>query len=290
MIIMTNLISSFAPDWISAPGETILDILEERKWSQAEFAIRLNYTPKHVNLLIKGNAPIIEDTALKLERVLGSTVGFWLTREARYREALARQEERKTLKSDIGWLQKLPLSDMCKFGWIRKFADKGEQVAECLRFFGVANIEAWEIKYEHPIAAFRASKQLDKFRGSIAAWLRQSERSASEIICQPFDKEKFKETLNEIRTLTKENNPAIFVPELRKLCAKVGVAVVLEPVPRRCPVSDATRWLGSDKALLVLSNRYKVNDQFWFSFFHEAGHLLLLGGDLVGNVTVKATK
>ena len=79
------------PDWISPPGETILDVLEERGWSQADLAARMDYTPKHISLLLKGEASITEETAMMLEQVLGSTVGFWLEREALYREALARK-------------------------------------------------------------------------------------------------------------------------------------------------------------------------------------------------------
>ena len=72
----------FNPDWINPPGATIADLLKERGWTQVEFAQRIDYAPKHVNLLVKGKAAINEETALRLERVLGSTVGFWLTREA----------------------------------------------------------------------------------------------------------------------------------------------------------------------------------------------------------------
>lgn len=42
-------------------------------------------------------------------------------------------------------------------------------------------------------------------------------------------------------------------------------------------VFGATRWLSQDKALIQLSLHYKRADQFWFSFFHEAGHILLHG-------------
>ncbi len=76
-------------DWVSAPGETITDRLEELGWTQRELAERLHFSPKHVSLLINGKAPITEDTALRLGRVLGSTARFWLEREAQYRKALA---------------------------------------------------------------------------------------------------------------------------------------------------------------------------------------------------------
>jgi HTH-type transcriptional regulator/antitoxin HigA len=42
-------------------------------------------------------------------------------------------------------------------------------------------------------------------------------------------------------------------------------------------VSGLTRWLSKDKALIQLSLKYKTDDQVWFTFFHEAGHILLHG-------------
>ncbi len=78
-------------DWASPPGETILDILEERGWSQSELAEKTGYTQKHISQLVEGHASITEEIALKLERVLGSTADFWLHREAQYRELIDRQ-------------------------------------------------------------------------------------------------------------------------------------------------------------------------------------------------------
>jgi addiction module HigA family antidote len=267
----------FEPDWNSPPGETLADILEERGWSQTEFADRTGYTEKHISLLINGKASITEDAALKLERVIGSTAHFWLSREARYREVLARAEEQKAFAKEADWLKELPLKHMIEYGWVRSFADTGEQVAECLRFFGVASVRAWRTSYKEPVAAFRASKKFAIDPAATAAWLRQGERAAASIACQPFDKIRFKAALVEIRKLTNETDPDTFVPKLVEICAKAGVAVVFEPAPKGCPVSGATKWLSSDKALLMLSLRHRSNDHLWFSFFHEAGHLLLHG-------------
>nr|WP_238360686.1 HigA family addiction module antitoxin [Iningainema tapete] len=92
-ITMIEITRTFTPDWVSPPGDTIADLLEERDWTQAQLADRLGYTEKHISLLINGKAPINEETALKLERVLGSTAAFWLSREAQYRAHLAQREE-----------------------------------------------------------------------------------------------------------------------------------------------------------------------------------------------------
>lgn len=272
---MTNSGTEFNPDWISPPGDTITDFIEEQEWTQTEFSKRIGYTPKHVNNLLKGNATIGEDTALRLEKVTGMRADFWLSREAGYRESLARAQDVEQLKSSTVWLTELPINEMASFGWIEKKTTKWQQVEECLRFFGVASRDAWDQQYAKYGAAFRASPKFEKKAGATIAWLRQGERLAANIECQEYSKDKFLLALEEIRALTKKDDPKDFVDELVSICATCGVAVVFTPTPKGCPASGATRWLSQNKALLMLSLRHKTNDHMWFSFFHEAAHILL---------------
>ena len=264
----------FAPDWVAIPGETIVDLLEERGWSQADLAARTGFTTKHVNLLLKGMAPINEGTALRLERVLGSTARFWLNLEAQYREHLARQEAVGNLAHDVSWLKELPLADMIRFGWVRKADDKPQQVFECLRYFGVASVKAWREQYERPVAAYRAAPRLIRVPAAVSAWLRSGERKAEDMRCGDYAKSAFEHALSAARALTAERDPSVFLSRLTEICAGAGVAVVVEPAPKGCPVSGATKWLSPGRALIMLSLRGKTDDKLWFSFFHEAGHLL----------------
>lgn len=274
---MTEQVAALQPDWISPPGDTIADLLEEKGWSQTEFAQRCGYTTKHISLLVNGKASVTEDTAIKLEKVLGSSVRFWLMREAQFRETIARRKELETLEGDVTWLKELPLDDMIHFGWVMEFSHKGQQVGECLTFFGVSSVDIWRKHYAELRAAFKASAKFKKDGPAVSAWLRQGERRAAEIVCRPFEKEGFKQRLVQLRALSNESEPEVFIPRLVESCAAHGVAVVFVPAPKGCPVSGATRWLSKDKALIMLSLRYKTNDHLWFSFFHEAAHILLHG-------------
>ncbi|MCA9682079.1 MAG: HigA family addiction module antidote protein [Myxococcales bacterium] len=83
--------TSFHPDWVSPPGDTIADALEEQGMTQADLAIRTGFSRKHVNDLIRGRATITADTAMRLESVVGGSARFWLDREVQYREAMARR-------------------------------------------------------------------------------------------------------------------------------------------------------------------------------------------------------
>ncbi|MEH1902461.1 MAG: HigA family addiction module antitoxin [Nostoc sp.] len=139
---MIETTRTFTPDWVCSPGDAIADILEERDWTQAQLAERLGYTTKHISLLINGKAPINEETALKLERVLGSTTAFWLNRQAQYRTGLARIEEDNRLKEWTSWLDQLPVKDLMNQGVIPKCRliekNKPGLVKKLLQFFGVA--------------------------------------------------------------------------------------------------------------------------------------------------------
>src|SRR5690606_32923370 len=179
------------------PGETIEDLLEERSMSQADLATRTGFTKKHVNDMIRGRATITPDAALRLESALGSTAGFWLRRESAYREALARREDLARLRGQTGWLARLPLAHMVKVGWVKKRKDKGEQVAECLRFFGVHDFAAFETMYSERVVAFRASTKTATDPDAVATWLRAGELAAAKVETQPFDKERFMATLAE---------------------------------------------------------------------------------------------
>ena len=62
---------------------------------------------------------------------------------------------------------------------------------------------------------------------------------------------------------------------MRNLLHEVGVLLVLVPARPRAHVSGVARWLNPTRPLIQLSLYGKTNDKFWFSFFHEAAHILL---------------
>ncbi|HZC06931.1 MAG TPA: HigA family addiction module antitoxin [Ktedonobacterales bacterium] len=266
--------NEYAPDMVSPPGETLLETLEELGMSQAELARRIGRPKKTVNEIIQGKAAITAETALQFERALGIPAKFWLTREAQYRESLARLDECDQLHHWRDWLLELPLAIMRKRGLLTATRDKSAQVLEALRFFGVASPDAWRAVWEQEAVAFRTTTAARDRLGKVATWLRQGEIEAQAVDCAPYDADAFRAALTRIRALTTAS-PGVFLPEMTRLCAEAGVAVVVTQEIPSAGVYGATRWLSPTKALLQLSLHYKSDDQFWFSFFHEAGHILL---------------
>ena len=258
------------------PGETLQEVLELRGMSQAELAERTGRPKKTINEIIKGKAAITPETALQLELVLGIPAAFWNTREQHYREALAREKGRQQLESVGDWLREVPYRAMVSRGWIPERRDKGEQIEEVLRFFGVATPESWDDVWKGAQAAFRHSKTFKSEPGAMAAWLRQGELAARRIECPEYDAARFKEVLRFIRAMT-HDLPRAFPSIVIKECGKAGVRVVFLPELPGTRVSGATRWLNQTSPLIQLSVRYRTDDHLWFTFFHEAGHILLHG-------------
>jgi HTH-type transcriptional regulator/antitoxin HigA len=142
------------------------------------------------------------------------------------------------------------------------------------RFFGVANRAAWDALWSKP-TAYRTSKAFVSDPGAVAAWLRIGELRAATIDCDPFDRTALAELLDKLRELTTVDDPRVWSPDLVQSCSHVGVAVVIEPETTGARINGAARWLTPTKALVQLSLRHRWNDIFWFTLFHELGHLLL---------------
>ena len=275
---MTEQDFSFTPEWVSPPGDTITDAIKEREWTKAQLAERLGYTEKHVSLLINAKVPITEESAQKLSRVIGSTPEFWLRREAQYRAQLVQIEERARLQSWIPWLECLPVKDLMKQGAIAKrrldSKNKPEIVKELLQLFGVASPDNWETCYEQKQVAFRRTRKEQSNVGAISAWLRLGEIEAEKADVPKYNKAKFEKAVQEIRKLTVLSQ-AEFMPQMQRLCNEAGVILAIVPAISCAYTSGVARWLNPHKALIQLSLFGKQNDRFWFTFFHEAAHILL---------------
>lgn len=275
---MTELSAPFAPDRVLPPGETILDMAEDRGWTQSELARRLGYTEKHVSQLINGKVPITQDAAQRLERVLGSTLDFWLALEANYQKHTARLEATQRHASWAPWLDELPVKELMATGAITKIRhdakNKPDIVQACLRFFGVASPADWRALYGGMQVAFRRTRDEQSDVGAISAWLRLGEQAAEKQDAPKYDRTQFERALKEIRNLTCEP-PEVFEPRMRQLLREAGVLLALVPSIPRAHVSGVARWLRATRPLIQLSLYGKSNDKFWFTFFHEAAHILL---------------
>lgn len=264
---------TFEPDYAVPPGETLQETIEALGMTQRDLAKRTGMAPKTINQIIKGKAPITPDTAILLERVTGIPARFLNNLESNYREQLAKIADRQRLQADLEWLKTIPIRELINRGHVPETKDKVSLVYSVLQFFGVASSQQWHVLWMRADCAYRKSRKFEAKPGAVATWLRLGELEALKIRTAPYNPDVFVSVLREIRSLTAEP-PDVFIPRMTELAASAGVAVVFIPEIKKCPTSGVARWLSPDKALIQLSLRHKTDDHFWFSFFHEAGHIL----------------
>ena len=65
-------------------GAKIIEIRKQRDMTQEDFAKRLDTTPKNLSLLIRGEQSLSIDMAMKLSRMLGTSVNYWLNLQNTY--------------------------------------------------------------------------------------------------------------------------------------------------------------------------------------------------------------
>ncbi|TVQ22422.1 MAG: addiction module antidote protein, HigA family [Spirochaetaceae bacterium] len=271
---MATAMNEFQPDYAVHPGEYLEEVLEARQLSKSEFADRCGLSAKTVSQIINGHNTFSSEVALQFETVLGISAGIWMNLVASYQLHMAREQEESRLKSWGEWAAQFPLADLRKHGVIGRRDAKGDWVRSLLSFFQVSTPQAWEQMYGRPAAAYRKSQSLAVSRFSLATWLRLAEEQAARAITEPYDAGRLRTAIDEIRTLTREE-PEVFAPRVRQLCASAGVALVFVPDVKGARVSGATRWLSPTKAMVAQSLRHKSDDHFWFTLLHELAHVLL---------------
>lgn len=272
-----RLTNQYLPESVAPPGETLAEIVADRGMTQAELAERMGRPKKTISEIVGGKAEITPETALQLERVLGVPASFWSNLERHYRDSLARASERRELLKHSDWPAKFPLRELTKFGWVRSAPDPVGQIRALLDFFSVSSVDQWQTRYREVAVAYRRPAKFEPDLYALTAWLRAGEREAQQVECAPFNLEAFRVALTEARSLTRIADPREFIPRLREIAARCGVVVAFIREVKGSRACGATRWLGPNRALIQLSLRYKSNDHLWFTFFHEAGHIVLHG-------------
>lgn len=267
--------NQYHPQSVSHPGVTLREKLEELTMGPKEFAVRTGKPEKTVTAILKGDSAITPDMAVLFENVLQIPARFWLQRQLQYDEAVARAKAAEQVQQATAWAKAFPVLKMMQLGWLPPAPSATERASAILSFFGVSTANAWSDYYlnERLKNSFRISLAHTKDPHAISAWLRRGELQANELHATTYDEAAFRAVLPQIRQLM-AGQPVDFFARLQALCLTTGVKVVHTPCLPKAPISGATRWVG-DHPIIQLSCRYKRNDIFWFTVFHEVGHILL---------------
>ena len=270
-------INQYYPESVTHPGEILLETLEERDLGAKEFAIRTGKPEKTITAVLKGESAITPDMAILFEQVLKIPAHFWMEAQRNFDEYQARLNYQNAIDEATEWAQSFPYAKMANFNWVPKTVKLREKVIHLFEYFEIASLKAWNDFYlnQKLQVAFRISLKDQENATAIASWLRQGEIQSKNLKAPEYDKAKFKALLPKIKGIMAVH-PEDFFAQLQTICLTAGVKVVHTPCLPNTAIHGSTRWI-NDVPLIQLSGRYKRNDIFWFTFFHEVGHILLHG-------------
>lgn len=269
--------NQYSPDIVFHPASTLNEKLEELGMSRKEFAVRTGKPEKTIIAVLKEESSLTPEMAVLFEKVTQIPAQFWINKQARYNEYLARKKHQEAIAEASEWTKQFPYAEMAKLNWVVSTRNVMEKTINLLDYFGVASHIAWEKLYvetELKVAAYTSLKQSHQTH-AISAWLRQGEIQAKEIDAPVFDVKKLKRNIPAMRQLMMVQ-PINFFIHLQELCLQAGVVLLFTPKLPKVPLSGSTRWI-NNTPLIQLTARYKKNDSFWFTFFHELGHIILHG-------------
>ena len=269
-------------DLIIHPGETISDVLEERGITQAELAARTGVTPAYVSNVIAGKKDISAKFAFALEYALGVPKSFWLNLQANYDAELLEVNEEQTI-TDEERAARESLKDIVKHlrkkGKIPVGEKRDESILSLRKILQVSNIA--NLKDIVPDGEFRmANRAVNPY--VLGAWIRMCQISAdSRSVVTHFEIEKVDELISEIKSVML-NREANVQKELRKIMGRYGIDFSVVQNFRGAPVQGYISLKNDGTYQMVLTIRGAYADIFWFSLFHELGHIV--NGD-VGRTT-----
>jgi HTH-type transcriptional regulator / antitoxin HigA len=269
---------TFQADWFSKPADSLLAAMRRRGVTAEAVANRLAGGIHDLRALVSGTLPIDEPIANSISKAVGGSAEFWLRRQANYERDLERATSAVPADEADVWLTTIPAPSPQPRGRMTEETRRSE-LQRRLAYFGVGTLGAWRRRYsdDRRQTRFRDSKTYASRHGAVSMWLRQGELEAALVDTAKWDADALKARLLNIRKLSHIRRPDRFLPKLKELLAESGVALVVVRAPDGCKASGASRLISPDKAMILLSFRYRSDDQFWFTVFHEIGHLLLHG-------------
>lgn len=268
---------TYKPDYAVHPGETLREKLEELKMSPKEFAVRTGKPVKTVSKILNGKSSITSEMSVLFEKVLKIPASFWIKKQSNYNEFVAREKHKQEIQQALEWAKLFPYPQMAKIGLVNATRKIEEKAEELLHYFNVSKPSAWKNIYmnQQTPVFFRISLKHTKNPYALSALFRMGEIKANSIDAPDFNKVVLKSILPELKNIM-ANKPNNYLQQIQEKCLLAGVKVIYTHNLPKTVIHGTVRWI-NDKPVLQMTDRLKRYDIFWFSLFHEIGHILLHG-------------
>ncbi len=263
-------------DWFSKPGDSIRAVMNRREVSADQIARQLEGGLATLRSLLDGSRQIDTAVADRLSAVLGASPSFWLKRQENFEKAVDRAVKAVAPEEAHDFIASVPTPGAKPRGKMndeRRF----DEIRKRLVYFSVPNPKSWQEHYGRLVGRtdFRSTNAFTAKEEAVLLWLRRGELESDLVKTRQWNAGNLIDRLQAIKTLSMLKMPDQFLPKLRELLAEAGVALAVVRAPDGCRASGATRLVSPDKAMILMSFRHRSDDHFWFTLFHEIGHLVL---------------
>lgn len=262
-------------DLIIHPGETIADVLADRGITQAELASRAGVSPAYVSKVIAGKKGISAKFAMGLEYALGVPKSFWLNLQTNYESELLEASERLTITEEERSARE-DLKDVVKYlrqrGMMPIGEKKDDSILSLRKVLQISNIA--NLRDMIPVGAFRMAANTTVNPYVLGAWIRLCQiEGNNKIITTRFDKKYAVALINEIKSIMCHKDANI-QKDLKNVMEKYGIDFSVAKNFRGAPVQGYISQKADGVYQMVLTIRGSFADIFWFSLFHEIGHIV----------------
>lgn len=254
------------------PGYYIKELVDDSGLTQEDFAKRLGTTPKNLSYLIRGEQSMSIDIAMKLSRLIGTSIEYWLNLQRAYDTLVAEfksEEEMARERIVFNYIDYKYFRDNFGLPDIPRKID--EQIERIRKFLDIATLSV--LTKQDMAANFRSDcsdiVESNTVKANIMVQIAANE--ALQCDAPKFNKKTFEGAVEYALTLTEDH--AQFYPKLREAFYKAGVIFVILPNISGSKINGATKKIG-DNILLMVNDRRLNADSFWFTLFHEIGHIM----------------
>lgn len=255
------------------PGYYIGEVIEDMGISQAEFAQRLGTTPKTLSTIVNGQISLSNDIAEKLSAMLGTGVEVWMNLQMTYNQKILEIEREKLLDEQAETAALIDYSYFVNVAGLSNTKSVHERITNLCKYLKVSDLRI--LMEKDFLVNFRTGISNIQTKNIVnsRAWIQTALNFSSEIEAKPFDVDKLKSYLPELRSMTIQE-PKVFLPRMREIFSECGVVFVLLPHLKNSGVNGAVKWINNERVVLAMNDRGADADKFWFSLFHEIKHVL----------------
>ena len=261
-------------DMLPHPGETLMELLDTYGMSQLELSQRIGYTPKHINEVCKGKKPITPDMAIRLSAIFNLSSAFWNNLQANYDSEYNELINEQTVTEDeLAILKEVPINELISYGYLVNVNSKNKRATVLLlrKFFRVSELTFITNVLDNTVSAYRkADKEINRIK--LATWIAMG-LSAYRPSPNRLDVERPKKELPYLKKQILEKDINVAISNLTQILDNCGITFKVLHHLKNVPVQGYIRNI-NDNILLNLTIRNKYSDIFWFTFFHEIGHIL----------------